>query len=82
MTLPARQHRRASHVEAAAAARQAPGTWVTVGTYQASYTAHGIGVHARKARLEAYAPAGAFEARTERTEDGTVLHVRFVGGAS
>jgi hypothetical protein len=71
---------RADHRHAAATARQLPGTWVLAATYGSSQSATSAAWHVRtgNARMPAYQPAGAFESRTELTQDGADLYVRYV----
>lgn len=80
MTRPVKRER-ASHNEVVAQAKAAPGEWVRVGTYRASYTAKSIACQIRAGggpHLSlAYAPAGAFEARTQDREFDTEVHIRF-----
>jgi hypothetical protein len=72
---------RTDHHAAAQQARELPGQWVLAGSYgslaSAQTTARGV----RGAdRIPAYAPAGAFEARAEITQDNVDLYVRYVDG--
>lgn len=71
----------ASHMAAAARAKDAPGTWVTVTTYPADYTARQVasGINRRASNLTAYQPADAFHATTVPTQDGTRLRIRYTG---
>lgn len=72
---------RADHAHAADQARQLPGQWVLAASYASSMSAKGAASHVRKGDagpLRAYQPEGAFEARTELTEDGADLWVRYV----
>ncbi|MFF0139737.1 hypothetical protein ACFYRN_25195 [Streptomyces sp. NPDC005227] len=75
MSRPARRPR-VDHQVAAQQAREMPGQWVLVGTYPSTASATGAASQVRTARIAAYQPAGAFDARTELTENGTDLHAR------
>ncbi|MGW0583525.1 hypothetical protein ACWD25_48205 [Streptomyces sp. NPDC002920] len=73
---------RPDHRIAADQARQLPGQWVLAGTYPSSVSAKGASLQVRTGtRLPAYRPAGAFEARTEITQDGVDLWVRYLDQA-
>jgi hypothetical protein len=70
---------RPDHRHAADQARQMPGQWVLAGTYPSRVSAVSAAFQVRTGeRIPAYRPAGAFEARTEPTQDGTDLYVRYV----
>jgi hypothetical protein len=70
---------RADHQHAADQARQMPGTWVLAGTYASRASAVSTALQVRTGeRAPAYRPAGSFEARTEVTQDGADLWVRYV----
>jgi len=70
----------ADHQHAANQARQMPGQWVLAGTYGSSASAQSAALQVRTGeKAPAYRPAGAFEARTEVTQDGADLWVRYVG---
>ncbi|MFJ8049866.1 hypothetical protein [Streptomyces luteogriseus] len=78
---------RADHRHTAEEARRRPGTWVTVGEYRNTTSAQDLA-----SRISSgypignpvygtpYWPAGDFESRTSRTEDGTLLEARYTGG--
>lgn len=75
-----------NHRRAAAELREQPGTWLPVGEYRNSMTADSAARLIRAATggsapytARFYAPAGAFEARTRLTEDGTLVEARYVG---
>jgi hypothetical protein len=69
---------RADHQHAADQAKQMPGTWVLAGTYASRATAVSTALQVRTGeRACAYRPAGAYEARTELTQDGADLWVRY-----
>jgi hypothetical protein len=66
------------HQHAADQARQMPGTWVLAGPYASTANAKVAALHVRqgeRGRLPAYAPSGAFEARSELTQEGADLWV-------
>jgi hypothetical protein len=66
------------HTHAAQQARQMPGTWVLAATYVSSTSSKAAAMHVRlgeRGRLPAYSPSGAFEARSELTQDGADLWV-------
>ncbi|MGW3152713.1 hypothetical protein [Streptomyces sp. NPDC001089] len=72
---------RADHAHAADQARQMAGQWVLAASYASSASANSTGTLVRlgeQGRLTVYGPAGAFDARTELTEDGADLYVRYV----
>lgn len=74
--------RRVSHKEVAERCRQQPGVWLKVGEYVNDLTAYGMTRTITKGEsggIIAYLPAGAFEARSERTENGTTVEARYVG---
>ncbi|MDJ0342186.1 hypothetical protein QMK19_03170 [Streptomyces sp. H10-C2] len=78
-----KQRPRASHVEAAARMKAEPGVWMPVGSYPTSYSAKSVMKQIEAAyRLEAYLPAGSFEARTQSAGDETAVLARYIGGAS
>ena len=58
------------HQPIAAACRTRPGVWHKVGTYRTRYVAMTTANHIRAARIDAYAPAGTFEATFRRDPDG------------
>lgn len=73
---------RVDHQHAADQARQMPGEWVLAGTYGSRASAQAASNQVRTGdRTPAYLPAGAFEARTEVTQDGADLWVRYAGPA-
>jgi len=72
-------------MSARAQCRTNPGQWQTVGEYRATTTATATARNVRAAYVNpripqrsAYTPAGAFEARTARTEFGTRVEARYV----
>jgi hypothetical protein len=78
---------RANHQDVAAQARCQPGEWVVVNDYRSSLVSDGIAYAIRSGYKYAghtdqppYHPAGAFEARTELTDDGVRVYARYVGG--
>jgi hypothetical protein len=72
---------RASHATVAAQAKAHPGEWVRVGAYSsracATVAAWAIRDGRGPSRTHAYAPAGAFETRTEDREFDTEVYTRF-----
>ncbi|MFJ1653454.1 hypothetical protein ACIOC2_19105 [Streptomyces sp. NPDC088337] len=74
------KHRpRADHQHAAQQARQMPGQWVLAGTYGSRASAVSASLQVRTGeKIPAYRPAGTFEARTELTQDGADLWVRYL----
>ena len=73
---------RADHQHAAQQARQMPRQWVLAGSYNSTQSASGAAFLIRTAdhdRMPPYRPAGAFQTRTELTEDGADLYVRYIG---
>ncbi|WND34008.1 hypothetical protein RI578_06730 [Streptomyces sp. BB1-1-1] len=72
--------RHANHQLAADQARQVPGQWVLAATYNSSYSAKSAARSIRRGDelLRFYSPVGAFDARTELTQDGADLFVRFL----
>lgn len=69
---------RADHQHAASMARQMPGQWVLAGTYGSSLSAASAAREVRTGqRTPAYRPAGTYQARTEVTQDGVDLWIRF-----
>ena len=72
---------RADHAHVAAMARRMPGTEVLAGTYNSGSTAASVAWQVCTGRngMPAYQPAGSFEARTELTQDGADLYIRYVG---
>jgi hypothetical protein len=74
---------RADHQHAADQARQMPGTWVLAGTYASRASAVSAALQVRTGeRLSAYRPAGTYEARTELTDDGADLWVRYIAATA
>ncbi|MFI2632578.1 hypothetical protein ACH5A2_19600 [Streptomyces collinus] len=80
---------RADHRHTAEEARRRPGAWVTVGEYRNAASASDLAYRIRSgcdigrvAYGTPYEPAGAFESRTSRTEDGTLLEARYTGGTT
>jgi hypothetical protein len=74
---------RPDHQHVADQTRQMPDQWVFAGTYNSSSSAgHAAGVvrNPSDTSLRFYCPAGAFQARTELTDDGADLYVRYVAG--
>lgn len=73
---------RADHQHAADQARQMPGQWVLAGTYGSRASAQAAAVQVRTGRrAAAYLPAGTYQARTEVTQDGADLWVRYAAPA-
>ncbi|HEY6116154.1 MAG TPA: hypothetical protein VI172_09370 [Candidatus Dormibacteraeota bacterium] len=69
---------RVDHQHAADQARQMPGQWVLAGTYGSRASAQSAALQVRTGdRAPAYLPAGTFAARTEVTQDGADLWVRY-----
>jgi len=78
------RHRRADHTAVVAALKAQPGVWLPVGEYRNRLSADDI---ARRIRCgypfgshaygTPYTPAGAFETRTQLTDDGTLLEARY-----
>ncbi|MFI5973588.1 hypothetical protein [Streptomyces sp. NPDC051452] len=67
------------HQQAARLARQMPGQWVLAGLYSTRASAVSASLQVRTGeRIPAYRPAGSFRARTEVTQDGADLYVRYV----
>lgn len=75
------RRRTADHRHAAEMARQLPGQWVLAGSYNGRQSAAGAAYMVRTGSdaLPHYQPSGAFEARTELTQDGADLYVRYIG---
>ncbi|MEU1596162.1 hypothetical protein ABZ468_25715 [Streptomyces sp. NPDC005708] len=71
---------RTDHRHAADQARQLPDQWVLAGTYGSTASAKSAArmVRAGDDKLPFYRPAGAFDTRTELTQDGTDLFVRYL----
>ena len=70
---------RTDHTVAAQQARELAGQWVLAGTYGSLASAAATARQVRIAdRIPAYRPAGAFEARTEITQDSVDLYVRYI----
>lgn len=78
---PARADRHKHH-EAADELRKRPGEWAVVATYHAMATAHSVAQAIKKARLGAYAPAGAFEAKARTVDGQRRVYARFVGATA
>ncbi|BCM70930.1 hypothetical protein EASAB2608_06264 [Streptomyces sp. EAS-AB2608] len=79
----------ADHTAVAHALRQQPGVWLPVGDYNSRVSADNIAYRIRTGYplgntdgSTPYQPAGAYETRTELTEDGTRVHARYTGGAA
>lgn len=79
---------RVSHKVAAARLREHPNEWLPVGDYRSSITAKDVARRiSRGYPIGAveygtpYQPTGAYESRTELTEDGTRVHARYIGEA-
>lgn len=78
---------RVDHLAAARSLRNTPGVWLPVAEYRNCITADRVTCAIRygrplgKAGYAHYTPAGAFEARTELTDDGVRVHARYIGGA-
>jgi hypothetical protein len=72
---------RADHQHAADQAKQMPGTWVLAGTYASRASAVSAALQVRTGeRTPAYRPTGTYEPRTELTDDGADLWVRYTAG--
>lgn len=75
----------ANHQAAAEQLRQQPGVWQPVHEYRSAITAHTVARCIRTGNRmggtsqNPYTPAGAYEARTELTEDGIRVHARYIG---
>lgn len=78
-----RPRRNVRHPRIAERCQAQPGVWLTVGDYANDQSAYGI-AHSIKTgmRIPAYQPAGAYEARTEQTENGARVYARYVGQAT
>jgi hypothetical protein len=77
------RRKQVDHAAVAAACRANPGQWQMVGHYGSGESADAIvrairGAFQKGAR-SAYAPAGAFEARRELTDNGARVDARYVG---
>lgn len=75
---------RVDHQHVADQARQMPEQWVFASTYNSSSSAGHAAARVRNpsdASMRHYHPPGAFEARTELTDDGADLYVRYVAEA-
>ncbi|MEU3899788.1 hypothetical protein [Streptomyces sp. NPDC045251] len=72
--------RHADHQLAADQARQVPGRWVLAATYNSGYSAKSAARSIRRGSelLRFYSPVGAFDVRTELTQDGADLFVRYI----
>ncbi|MGA5635019.1 hypothetical protein [Streptomyces lydicamycinicus] len=81
MTRPTRRPP-ASHANAAHRMQTAPGTWIHITTHPARYSAQNTAARIRTAQYEAYAPAGAYEARIQPTETETAVYARYIGAAA
>ncbi|MES9522399.1 hypothetical protein [Streptomyces capoamus] len=75
---------RANHQQTAEALRQQPGVWLVVGDYRNSITAKDIAHRISHGYPMSgpgygtpYQPVGAYETRTELTDDGTRIHARY-----
>ncbi|MCC9154860.1 hypothetical protein LZP81_31040 [Streptomyces parvulus] len=70
----------ADHRLAADQARQIPGLWVLAATYNSSNSAKSAARAIRRGDevLRFYGPAGAFDTRTELTQDGADLFVKYL----
>ncbi|MFK0182486.1 hypothetical protein ACIQVR_41790 [Streptomyces xanthochromogenes] len=76
-----RRGSRTNHMSVAGLLREQPNVWLPVGEYPSRSSAAGIAQSIKSGvGLRAYQPAGAFEARTEMTEDGTTVLARYIGG--
>jgi hypothetical protein len=76
------RHIRVDHAQVAATLREQPGKWLTVGEYRNTSSVDTVAHLIRTGRQYTgtrYQPAGAFEARTQLTDDGTLLEARYVG---
>lgn len=80
---PSKVRAEVNHQHAAGQAREMAGQWVLAGTYGSRASAQAAAVRVRSSdRLPAYQPAGAFAARTELTEDGADLWVRYIADSA
>ncbi|MET9138850.1 hypothetical protein [Streptomyces parvulus] len=75
---------RANHPEAIANARSQPGVWLPVAEYGSTLSARTLAYRIRTGKPlgdqrygTPYRPASAFEARTELTENGARLDIRY-----
>lgn len=64
----------------ARAAREDPGTWVDLATGRTRGAAHAAAWRVRHQPSPPFRPLGAYEARTERRDNGYAVQVRYVGG--
>ncbi|MFG3085071.1 hypothetical protein [Streptomyces parvulus] len=74
--------RNINHREVAGRLRADRGRWLPVGEYRNAETARTMTYiigSGKNPNLTAYQPAGAFEARTRNTDDGTLVEARYVG---
>ncbi|NUS79123.1 MAG: hypothetical protein HOV70_23385 [Streptomyces sp.] len=83
------RRQRANHPEAAAKARSQPGVWLAVAEYGSTLTARSLAYRIRVGKPlgdqrygTPYRPASAFEARTELTQDGVRLDIRYTAPAA
>jgi hypothetical protein len=78
---PAAPRRNTRHREVAEALRANPGEWAPVGVYSGAQSAHTISrlIRGGSGPVIAYQPAGSFQARTERGNDGVRVYARYVG---
>ncbi|MGY1498590.1 hypothetical protein ACW4TU_18655 [Streptomyces sp. QTS52] len=76
------QRRTANHPQIAKELTARPYEWGAVATYPAAYVAASTASHIRNAQrgFHVYGPAGSFETRATRVEDGTLLEARYVRG--
>ncbi|MEZ7004975.1 hypothetical protein [Streptomyces sp. AD55] len=68
-----------SHSVAAALAKERPHIWVKVSTYHPLKSARAMAARIRRAQIDAYDPAGAFEAYAETCQDGHTVWTRYIG---
>lgn len=75
-----KKRRAVQHAEVAAELRTQPGEWTVVGEWPSTTSAESTALRIRTAyQAPMYEPAGAFEARTQRTEFGCEVVARYVG---
>jgi hypothetical protein len=75
-------HTRVNHARTAANLRANPGQWMPIGEYRNRLSADGIAAMIRTGQWTSgkwYQPAGAYEAHTRLTDDGTLVEARYTG---
>lgn len=72
---------RVQHAIVVAALRERPGEWARVGVYATPGSAHSLARQIKRATLNAWAPAGAFEAVGRTVKGEHRVYARYVGGA-